>query len=307
MFARQLLRTTARVSASATPAAAARAATRGAAFRFVSTASSTKDVTSADRECYVTPLQGDDAGISVISLNRPKAKNALSRQFLAEFRECLAHLRADPATRVVVVRSLVDKVFCAGADLKERKTMTPDEVSSFVSSLRASFSELQNLRTPTIAALDGAALGGGLELALCCDLRAAGTGARLGLPETKLAIIPGAGGTQRLPRLIGVPRAKELMFTGRVVLPEEALQIALVNRVAERGEDAAIALAREIVPQGPIALRMAKRAVDEGTEVDLASGLAIEQKCYAQVIPTQDRLEGLKAFAEKRKPQYKGQ
>ncbi|KAJ3374578.1 hypothetical protein GGF31_007356 [Allomyces arbusculus] len=275
------------------------------AFRFAST--STPAVTDTAREAYIEKLAGADAGITILSLNRPKAKNALSRQLLAEFRECLDAVRFDADTRVLVVRSLVDRVFCAGADLKERATMNPTEVAAFVSSLRAAFSELEALPMPTIAAIDGAALGGGLEMALCCDLRVAGPGAKLGLPETKLAIIPGAGGTQRLPRLIGPAKAKELIFTGRVLSPVDALAIGVVSRTADDSAvPGALALAREIVPQGPIAVRMAKLAVDRGSQVDLASGLAFEQTCYAQVIPTEDRLEGLKAFAEKRVPQYKG-
>ncbi|KAI9218989.1 ClpP/crotonase-like domain-containing protein [Blastocladiella britannica] len=275
------------------------------------TVGTTPNVTDPARECFVTHLDGEsDAGIAVVTLNRPAAKNALSRTLLAQISECLEHLRDSETTRVVVLRSAVDRVFCAGADLKERRTMTPAQVSSFVSALRSTFSGVAALPMPTIAALDGAALGGGLELAMCCDLRTAGTSAKLGLPETKLAIIPGAGGTQRLPRLIGVPLAKELMFTGRQLVAADALAMGLVNRadtgVMDGGFVAAMALAREIAPQGPVALRMAKWAVDAGSEVDLASGLRIEQACYAQVIPTADRLEGLKAFAEKRKPVYLG-
>ncbi|KNE54035.1 hypothetical protein AMAG_00038 [Allomyces macrogynus ATCC 38327] len=295
-------------TAGAAPSTTRFAAIRAAptAFRFAST--STPAVTNAAREAYIEKLAGADTGITILSLNRPKAKNALSRQLLAEFRECLDAVRFDADTRVLVVRSLVDRVFCAGADLKERATMNPTEVAAFVSSLRAAFSELEALPMPTIAAIDGAALGGGLEMALCCDLRVAGPGAKLGLPETKLAIIPGAGGTQRLPRLIGPAKAKELIFTGRVLSPADALAIGVVSRTADDSAvPGALALAREIVPQGPIAVRMAKLAVDRGSQVDLASGLAFEQTCYAQVIPTEDRLEGLKAFAEKRTPQYRGQ
>ncbi|KAJ3359459.1 hypothetical protein GGF32_009385 [Allomyces javanicus] len=304
---RSLATTALRAAAPGAPSTTRFAAIRAApaAFRFAST--STPAVTDAAREAYIAKLAGADTGITILSLNRPKAKNALSRQLLAEFRECLDAVRFDADTRVLVVRSLVDRVFCAGADLKERATMNPTEVAAFVSSLRAAFSELEALPMPTIAAIDGAALGGGLEMALCCDLRVAGPGAKLGLPETKLAIIPGAGGTQRLPRLIGPAKAKELIFTGRVLTPIDALAIGVVSRTADDSAvPGALALAREIVPQGPIAVRMAKLAVDRGSQVDLASGLAFEQTCYAQVIPTEDRLEGLKAFAEKRTPQYKG-
>lgn len=249
---------------------------------------------TAEKECFVERLTGDDKGISVINLNRPSAKNALSKSFLQQFRESVEQLRFDPHVRVVILRSLVERVFCAGADLKERKTMNPTEVAMFVSKLRSSFSDLESLPVPTIAAVDGAALGGGLEMALCCDMRIAGSESKFGLPETKLAIIPGAGGTQRLPRLIGGSKAKELMFTGRVLSGVQAEKYGIANYAVTEGSayPKALDLAREILPQGPIAVKMAKLAVDRGAQLDLASGLAFEQTCYAQVIPTQDRLEG---------------
>jgi methylglutaconyl-CoA hydratase len=168
---------------------------------------------------------------------------------------------------------------------------------------------LEALSMPVIAALEGAAFGGGLELALAADLRIAGAEAKMGLVETALAIIPGGGGTQRLPRLIGVSRAKELIFTARRLGADEAGRLGLVDHVVPAGEAlvAAVTLAREILPNGPIALRLAKQAVGQGVELELAAGLALEQACYAQVIPTKDRLEGLAAFREKRKPQYRGE
>ncbi|XP_015507937.1 methylglutaconyl-CoA hydratase, mitochondrial isoform X3 [Parus major] len=215
-----------------------------------------------------------------------------------------------------------------GADLKERAKMHSSEVSSFVSRARATINELANLPVPTIAAIDGTALGGGLELALACDIRVAASSAKMGLVETKLAIIPGAGdllhpqtkyqaliwrGTQRLPRTIGVSLAKELIFSARIVDGEEAKSIGLISHVVEQNEagDAAyrraLALAREFLPQGPVAMRVAKLAINQGMEVDLVTGLAIEEACYAQTIPTKDRIEGLLAFKEKRPPRYKGE
>lgn len=260
-------------------------------------------------EVRVERLKGPDAGIVLLGLDRPSAKNALGRQIMAEFRQALADLRFDPALRVVVVHSLVPGVFCAGADLKERAEMSPSETAAFVHGLRTAFTELEDLPVPVIAALEGAAFGGGLELALAADLRVAGADAKMGLVETSLAIIPGAGGTQRLPRLIGTSRAKELILTARRIGAVEAERLGLVDRMTPAGEalGAALALAREILPNGPVALRMAKLAVNRGIELDRDSGLAFEQACYAQVIPTQDRLEGLAAFREKRKPQYRGE
>ncbi|XP_016377543.1 methylglutaconyl-CoA hydratase, mitochondrial-like [Sinocyclocheilus rhinocerous] len=172
---------------------------------------------------------------------------------------------------------------------------------------------VSTLPMPTIAAIDGAALGGGLEMALACDIRVAASSAKMGLVETKLAIIPGAGGTQRLPRTVGVSVAKELIFAARVLSGDEAKSLGLVNHAVEQNKtgDAAylraLDLAREFIPQGPIAIRMAKLAINQGIEVDLKTGLAIEEACYAQVIPTKDRLEGLQAFKEKRPPRFKGE
>ncbi len=260
-------------------------------------------------EVRVELLAGEDAGIVLLGLDRPAAKNALGRQLMTEFRQALADLRSDPFVRVVVLHSLVPGVFCAGADLKERAAMSPAETSTFVHSLRAAFTELEDLPMPVIAVLEGAAFGGGLEMALAADLRVAGTEAKMGLVETSLAIIPGAGGTQRLPRLIGAARAKELIFTARRVGTAEAERLGLVDRVAPAGQalDAALALAREILPNGPFAVRMAKLAVNRGLGLDRDAGLALEQTYYAQVIPTKDRLEGLAAFREKRRPQYRGE
>ncbi len=187
--------------------------------------------------------------------------------------------------------------------------MSPAEAEVFVQGIRSTFTELEALPMPVLAVLEGAAFGGGLELALAADLRVAGAGARMGLVETALAIIPGAGGTQRLPRLIGPARAKELIFSARRIDAVEAERLGLLNRVVPAGQalKAALDLAREILPNGPIALRMAKQAVNEGLELDLAGGLALEGVCYGQVIPTKDRLEGLAAFRDKRKPVYRGE
>ncbi len=260
-------------------------------------------------EIRVEQLEGPDAGIVLVGLNRPAAKNALGRQLLAEIRQELAGLRFDPAVRVVVVHSLVPGIFCAGADLKEREAMSPAEAAAFVQSIRATFTELEELPMPTLAAIEGGAFGGGLELALAADLRVAGSEAKLGLVETALAIIPGAGGTQRLPRLIGLSRAKELIFTARRIGAEEAGRLGLVDRLAAAGEalPQALLLAREILPNGPVALRLAKQALNRGAELHLASGLAFEQACYAQVLATKDRLEGLAAFREKRQPRFRGE
>ncbi|XP_062828185.1 methylglutaconyl-CoA hydratase, mitochondrial isoform X1 [Anolis carolinensis] len=266
-----------------------------------------------EEELRVRYLDDEHKGIVVLGLNREHAKNALNKHVVKMISKVMEALKTDKKVRTVIFRSEVPGVFCAGADLKERAKMHSSEVSSFVSKARATINEIANLPVPTIAAIDGIALGGGLELALACDIRVAATSAKMGLVETKLAIIPGAGGTQRLPRTVGVSLAKELIFSARVLDGEEAKSIGLVSHVVEQNEagDAAyrraLALAREFLSQGPVAMRVAKLAINQGMEVDLLTGLAIEEACYAQTIPTKDRIEGLLAFKEKRPPRYKGE
>ncbi|KUF98345.1 GMP synthase [Phytophthora nicotianae] len=254
-------------------------------------------------------LGGKDAGIALFTMDRPDARNALGRQFMAEFRQALDQVRFDPKVRVVILRSVVPKVFCAGADLKERLGMTQPEAAASSRGYRTGFTDLEQLPMPTIAAIEGAALGGGMEMALACDLRIAGAKAILGFPETSLAILPGAGGTQRASRLIGISKAKELIFTSRRLNSEAAEKVGLVDYAVPEGKayEKALDIAREILPNGPVGVRMAKEAIMRGSEVDIASGMAIENACYAQVIPTKDRIEGLVAFKEKRKPQYTGE
>uniref|UniRef100_A0AAX7UTD5 Enoyl CoA hydratase domain containing 2 n=1 Tax=Astatotilapia calliptera TaxID=8154 RepID=A0AAX7UTD5_ASTCA len=244
---------------------------------------------------------------------RHKARNALGNVFVSQMRKVVSTLYNDSAVRVVIFRSLVPGVFCAGADLKERALMNNSESDLFVHGLRSLMTQIALLPTPTIAAMDGVALGGGLELALACDLRAAANSAQMGLIETTRGLLPGAGGSQRLPRMIGVTLAKELIFTGRRVGGQTALEMGLINRVVEQNQtgDAAyreaLSLAREILPQAPIAVRMAKEAMNRGLEVDIGSAMAIERMCYARVIPTRDRQEGMAAFIEKRAPRYTGE
>uniref|UniRef100_A0A8C5R7Z2 Enoyl-CoA hydratase domain containing 2 n=1 Tax=Leptobrachium leishanense TaxID=445787 RepID=A0A8C5R7Z2_9ANUR len=265
------------------------------------------------KEVHCALLEGSNAGIAEIVLCRPHARNSLGRLFVTEFFHTVDILRHDSSVRVVVVRSAIQGVFCAGADLKERAKMDNNEASLFVNRLRGLMSEIESLPMPTIAAVDGYALGGGLELAMACDLRIAASSAKLGLIETTRGLLPGAGGSQRLPRLVGMGIAKELIYTGRQIDGAQAQIIGLVNDAVTQNEagDAAykraLELAQEILPQAPVAVRMAKVAMNKGSEVDLASGMAIEGLCYGQVIPTKDRQEGMLAFIEKRKPQYKGE
>ncbi|KAF9624271.1 hypothetical protein IFM89_009179 [Coptis chinensis] len=253
-------------------------------------------------------LSGSDSGIVEVKLDRPGAKNAIGKDMLGCLQRYLEIVNQDSSANVLLISSSLPRVFCAGADLKERRTMNPTEVRFFVNSLRSTFSYLEALRLPTISVIEGAALGGGLEMALSCDLRICGEDALFGLPETGLAIIPGAGGTQRLPRLIGKSIAKELIYTGRKVDGRDAMAMGLVNYCVPAGGAhlKALEIAQDINQKGPMAIRMAKRAIDEGLEVEFSSALALEEECYEQLLNTKDRLEGLAAFAEKRKPIYTG-
>jgi len=250
-----------------------------------------------------------DQSICTITLNRPEVYNSLNRELVAALHEVLDELAFDKTVRVVIVTGAGEKAFCSGADLKERRSMSPQEVERFIHRLQLAFLKLERLPKPVIAAINGVAFGGGTELALACDLRVMAAGAKMGLTETSLGIIPGAGGTQRLPRLIGKGKAKELIYTARHVEAEEALAIGLVNRVVEPSELMAEArrLAEEIVRNAPLAVAQAKFAIDRGMDVDLETGLALETNAYKVLIPTRDRLEGLQAFQEKRKPNYIGE
>ncbi len=246
--------------------------------------------------------------VAVLTLNRPEAMNSFNVAMVRALGERLAELRFDKHARVVIVTGKGDKAFSAGADLKERAGMSPEQVKEFIFNIRRLMDDVEQFPRPVIAAVNGVALGGGTELALAADIRLAADTATMGLTETRLAIIPGAGGTQRLPRLVGKGIAKELIFTGARITAQEALRIGLVNYVHPPGELLAAArrLAGEICQSGPIAVEQAKYAINRGLETDLATGLAIESNAYWLCIPTEDRLEGLAAFREKRKPVYKG-
>jgi methylglutaconyl-CoA hydratase len=248
-------------------------------------------------------------GIAIITLNRPESANALSTALLYELSHLLYDLAFRRDVRVVIFTGAGEKVFCAGADLKERSGMNETEVRKTVTLIRETINQIEQLPQPVICALNGSAFGGGLELALACDIRVAADTAQLGLTETSLGIIPGAGGTQRLPRLIGKGKAKELIFTAKRITAKEAEQIGLVEYVVPREQlmEKAMEVAEQIVVNAPIAVMQAKIAINRGLDVDLATGLRIEQMAYDITIPTKDRLEGLQAFKEKRKPVYKGE
>jgi len=247
-----------------------------------------------------------DGHVALLRIDRPEARNALSPEVMEELASELERLDPDPEVRCVVVAGS-EKVFAAGADIKAMAER------SFAEALRhpaaAFWRRLAAIKTPMVAAVSGYALGGGCELALACDMIVAAEGATFGQPEINLGIIPGGGGTQRLARVLGKQRAMELVLTGRRFGAEEARALGLVNRIAPQGEwlEAAMALAREVAEKPPIASRLAKQAVLVAEETALSPGLENERRLYELAMATEDRVEGMNAFLEKREPEFKGQ
>jgi enoyl-CoA hydratase/carnithine racemase len=246
--------------------------------------------------------------VATVRLNRPEALNAISGELADELAGGLLQAAADPAAWVVVLAAAGEKAFCVGADLKERNRLDDAGWMRNRLLMRAMFDSLRSLPQPTIASVFGYALGGGFELALNCDLIVAREDAVFGLPEVTVGIVPGGGGTQLLPRKIGVARAKELVFIGRRISGMEAFNMGLVARVAH-GEDlekATTELAREICRSSPISVREAKRAIDRGTGVSVDDAIELEDLAWRRTVASEDRHEGIAAFNEKRDPQWKG-
>lgn len=248
--------------------------------------------------------------LEVWTLDRPDRRNALARATVRELGRLAREASTAPTLRAVILTGAGGQAFCAGADLKERQSMDEVEVRDFLALYRASFGAIDRLSVPVVAAIDGVAFGGGLELALACDFRIASRSAQLGLTETSLAIIPGAGGTQRLVRVVGAGRAKELIVFGRRLGATEAHAIGLVNALANEGEGALAAAERFVAPlleAAPIAIAAALDAVDAADDRTLEDGLSYERTCYERTLASRDRLEALAAFAAKRKPVYTGE
>ncbi|MEK4711644.1 enoyl-CoA hydratase-related protein [Sporosarcina sp. FSL K6-5500] len=246
--------------------------------------------------------------LAFVTLNRPGAMNALNYDMLVELGQITESIRINPDIRVIIFTGAGDRAFSVGADLKERKTLTDLQVKRNLYKIGEVFSAIENLPQPTIAMMNGFAFGGGMELALACDFRIAADTALMGLTETGLAIIPGAGGTQRLPRLIGEAKALELILTARRMSAAEAHSYGVLTKITtpENLIQETADFADSILANGPIALQQAKFAIKHGMNVDLQTGLAIERKAYELTIPTEDRIEALNAFSEKRKPVFKG-
>lgn len=247
-------------------------------------------------------------GVATITFNRPKALNALSRQLLDELGAALDEIEADEAIRVLILTGAGEKAFVAGADISELATFNALQAKLFARQGQLIIGRLQELSIPVIAAVNGFALGGGSEMALACDFIYASENAMFGLPEISLGLIPGFGGTQRLPRLIGVNRAKEMIFTGKMIPAAEAAQIGLVNKVVPQVSlmEQSVNTANVIAAKGKVSLRAAKQAINSGMNVDLLSGCRIEADAFAVCMVSDDAKEGTSAFIEKRAPQFKG-
>jgi len=256
---------------------------------------------------YKNVLLDIEGHIALLTLNRPEVHNALDPQTWAEIRSAIRKCRFDQNVRVVIITGAGDKAFASGADIRSLRARETLEVLK--SEAQETLNDIENLDKPVIAAIDGLALGGGCELALACDIRIATTRTKLGQPEVNLGLIPSAGGTQRLPRIVGIGKAKELIFTGDILSAKEAKEIGLVNKVIDQSEDllpAARKVAQKIISKGPVAISLAKMAINISSNTDINSGLLFEKLAQTIAFSTADRIEGTTAFLEKRRVDFKG-
>jgi enoyl-CoA hydratase/carnithine racemase len=250
-----------------------------------------------------------DSHLAILSLNRPEKLNAISKKLLSEFHRDLKSVETNPDIRCLIITGTGEKSFCVGADLEERRGMSEQEILHFLDNFRDTLDLLESLPCPTLAAINGFAFGGGLEIALACDIRLMKESSQIGLTETKLGIIPGAGGTQRLTRLIGKSKAMSLIFRGKKINSTEALKLGVVEEVYSDLTywDDVKKFAEEILTSAPIAVRLSKLAIRTGLEKAIEEGLDIEREYYKQTLQTKDRLEALRAFHEKRTPKFIGE
>jgi enoyl-CoA hydratase len=247
-------------------------------------------------------------GVAVVTLDRPEARNALNGALLTELRDRLQELAGDPGVRAVVLTGAGERAFAAGADIKEMETMAVEEARAWGALGHECGRLLETMPKPTVAAINGFALGGGCELALACDIRYASAAAKLGQPEVNIGIVPGWGGTQRLARAVGIGRAKELVFSGRTVDADEALRIGLVEAVFPPEEllEQALELAEGLAAKSPLVLAAAKELVNRALQGELDAGLHAEAESFARLFASEDQKEGMRAFVEKREPRFSG-
>ena len=257
---------------------------------------------------YENILYAKNDKVATITLNRQKSLNALNTALLTELRDALDDAETDAVVRAIVITGSGEKAFCAGADITELVEKSPEEASEWSSWAQGITTYIEKMRKPIIAKINGFCLGGGLELAMACDFRIASEKAVFGLPEINLAIIPGGGGTQRLPRLIGKTKAMEMLMCGEQIDAKEAFRLALVNKTVSADElDGEVdELIKKLLSKSAVALGILKDAVNRGIEMDLEHALDYEAECFGQALATEDAREGLKGFLEKRKPEFKG-
>jgi len=257
---------------------------------------------------YQNLLFEKEGSIGLLTINRPKVLNALNRETMTEISQAVGQIATDPEVAVLIITGTGEKSFVAGADISEMRTLSALEGRAWSKFSQATFNAIENLPQPVIAAVNGYALGGGCELAMSCDIRIASEKAKFGQPEVLLGVVAAFAGTQRLPRLVGKGRAKELLFTGDQIDAAEAYRIGLVNKVVTAGEllSAAKALAEKIISRGPVAVQLCKAAVNEGLDMDLESGQAYEAEVFGLCFATADQKEGMNAFVEKRPAKFTG-
>lgn len=245
--------------------------------------------------------------MALLTFSRPRQMNALTSGLLRELERAISEAEESPEVRAVVVAG-EGRAFCAGADITELRGKSRDEAAEYIRRIQGVCNRIEACRLPVLAAVSGVAFGGGFELALACDLVLADEGARFGLPEVKIGVIPGGGGTQRLPRLVGRNRAKEIVFFGDPIPAAKALELGIVNRVVPDGKalDAALGWAAELSGRAPLALGVAKRVLDQGLQADLRTGLELEAQGIALLFGTEDQAEGMSAFLEKREAKFSG-
>jgi len=250
-----------------------------------------------------------DNEIAVVTINRPKALNALDNEVLKELSAAMADVAANPEVRVIIITGAGDKAFVAGADIPYMLSLTPMQAKEFSRLGQSVFSQIENIPKPVIAAVNGFALGGGCELSMACDIRIASEKAKFGQPEVSLGILAGFGGTQRLARLVNPGIAKEMLFTGEIYDAQTALRIGLVNKVvpAEELMDVCKKMARRIASMGPVGVRLTKEAVNQGQNMDIEKAFNLESDLFGLVFSTSDQTEGMRAFLEKRKAEFKGE
>lgn len=257
---------------------------------------------------YRNLLFEKEGSIGLLTINRPQVLNALNRETMTEISQVVGKIATDPEVAVLIITGAGEKSFVAGADISEMRTLSALEGRAWSKFSQATFNAIENLPQPVIAAVNGYALGGGCELAMSCDIRIASDKAKFGQPEVLLGVVAAFAGTQRLPRLVGKGRAKELLFTGDQIDAAEACRIGLVNKVVPAGEllTAAKALAAKIISRGPVAVQLCKAAVNEGLDMDLESAQAYEAEVFGLCFATADQKEGMNAFVEKRPAKFTG-